>query len=169
LRCLPALAAGAFWLACASAAVAADAASPSAPKPTAKPREGSLGKGGGTGAVLTREQLRQCLVEQDRLKQEGADLLQTQRTLDKERAEIDRLGVELKAEMDTLDRTSQAALDAFNGRVREREARVDAYRAASPPFNERVDKLESDKGAFAKGCADRRYREDDFDAIKGGK
>ena len=159
-------------------ALAADAAAPSTTKTPAKApakaadgkaREGSLGRGTSTGALLTREQLRQCMAEQDRLKQEGADALQTQRSLDQERSEIDRLGTEIKADLPGLDRTSQAAVDAFNARVLEREKRVDAYQAATPLFNERVDKLDADKQSFTKDCGDRRYREDDLAAIKAGK
>jgi len=154
-------------------APAAPASRPAAKASTkgadAKPREGSLGKGTSTGPLLTREQLRQCMVEQDRLKQESSDTLQTQRGLAKDRSEIDRLGVELKAEMAALDRTSQAAVDAFNEKAQAREKMIDAYQEATPNFNERVDKLDADKQLFAKGCAERRYREDDFDAIKAGK
>jgi hypothetical protein len=40
---------------------------------------------------------------------------------------------------------------------------------AAPAFNDRVDKLDAAKQSFAKDCADRRYREDDYDAIKAGK
>ena len=160
----------------APAAIAADATSPPTKATTAKTpakaaepaaREGGFGKG--SGPLLTREQLRQCLAEQDRLKQEATGVLQTQRTLDSDRSEIDRAGAELKAELATLDRTSQAAIDAFNAKVLAREKLVDAYQAAASAFNERVDKLDADKQVFAKDCADRRYREDDFDAIKAGK
>jgi hypothetical protein len=156
-------------------AIAADATSPPAkaatPKASTKaasqPREGGFGKG--SGPLLSREQLRQCLTEQDRLKQEAADVLQTQKTLESDRAEIDRTGVELKADKDTLDRTSQAAIDAFNARIQAREKQVEAYKVAAPAFNDRVDKLDAAKQSFAKDCADRRYREDDYDAIKAGK
>ena len=176
--CLRALAVGAAF-ALAAPVRAADAPVPKPPataaaKAAAKPadaksREGSLGKGTASGPLLTREQLRQCIAEQDRLKQEAADALQTQRGLDKDRVEIDRLGVVLKTDLESLDRTSQAAIDAFNARVQEREKMAEAYRAATPVFNQRVDKLEADRESFAKDCADRRYREDDFDAIKAGK
>ena len=133
----------------------------------AKPREGSLGKG--SGPLLTREQLRQCLAEQARLKQEGTDAAEAQRGLDKDRAEIDRLGAELDADKAGLDRTSQAAVDGFNERARARDKRAADYLAAAPLFNLRVDKLDAAKDAYRKDCTDRRYFEDDYDAIKAGK
>jgi hypothetical protein len=159
-------------------ASADDAPPPSAAKPaasaaakpaTAKPREGSLGKAAGSGALMTMPQLRQCMAEQDRMAKEGADLLRAQGDFATERGEIDRLGAELKTEQASLDRTSQAAVDAYNAKLAERDKRAEAYRAATLAFNQRVEKLDVDKQAFAKECADRRYREEDYDAIKAGK
>ncbi len=176
---LLALAVSAVSVLAASAAFGADAtptagaAKPPAKVPAkaadAKPREGSLGKGTSSGPLLTREQLRRCMVEQERQKQEAADLLQTQRALEKDRSEIDRLGAEMDAEKAVIDRTSQAAVDAYNERARVRGKIVDDYKAAAPQFNLRVDKLGADKEAYARECADRRYFEDDYDAIKAGK
>ena len=90
----------------APAALAADTTPPAkattktpAAAADAKPREGGFGKG--SGPLLTREQLRQCLAEQDRLKQETAAVQQLQHTLDSDRSEIDRAEAELKAELAT--------------------------------------------------------------------
>ena len=107
--------------------------------------------------------------EQERQRQEGADTLQAQRALEKDRAEIDRLGIELDAEKAALDRTSQTAVDAYNERARARGKAIDDYKAMAPQFNARVDKLDAAKEAYKKDCADRRYFEDDYDAIKAGK
>jgi len=171
----------AIGMACATGlptALAADATP--APKPPAKaaakapakatdskPREGSLGKG--TGPLLSREQLRQCLAEQDRLKKATAEVLELQHSFEKNRGDIERLGGELEAEKTTLDRTSQAAVDAYNEKARGRGKLIEDYKAAAPQFNERVDKLTDDKHVFAKDCADRKYLEADYDDIKAGK
>lgn len=152
---------------------AADATPPAAKssaKPAdPKPREGSFGKGGGSGALLTMTQLRQCMAEQDRMARETTGLVEAQRGFATERGEIDRLGAELQSEQATLDRTSQAAVDAYNAKLAERDKRAAAFRADAAAFNQRVEKLETDKQTFAKDCADRRYREEDYDAIKAGK
>ena len=63
----------------------------------------------------------------------------------------------------------EAAVNAYNARVRQRTKLVEEYRAAAPVFNARVDKLAEDRKAYAAGCADRRFFEDDYDAIKAGK
>jgi hypothetical protein len=153
-------------------ASAADATTPPPAKASAKaasaaPREGGLGKG--TGPLLTKEQLRQCLAEQDRMKQEGDDLVQTQVALAKTRSDIERLGTELDAEKATVDRSSQVAVEAYNERLRARGKMIEDYKTAAPAFNVRVDKLTADRQAYAKDCADRRFFEEDYDAIKAGQ
>jgi hypothetical protein len=159
----------------APAAGADTATSPSAKTPakapakaaSAPPREGSLGKG--TGALLTKDQLKQCMAEQDRMKQEGDDLVQTQAALAKTRSDIERLGSELDAEKATVDRSNQVAVDAYNERLRSRAKMIEDYKIAAPQFNQRVDKLSADRQGYAKDCADRRYLEEDYDAIKAGQ
>lgn len=95
--------------------------------------------------------------------------MQTQRAIEKDRGEIERLGAELEADKATLDRTSEAAVNAFNERARQRARLFEEFKAQAAPFNDRVDKLGADKQAYASKCADRRYFEDDHDAIKAGK
>lgn len=156
---------------CAPIALAADPP-PAKGKPVAaspKPREGSFGKGSSTLPLLTRDELRQCMNEQDRIKKEGADLAQAQARMDGERSEIERMGTELEADKAKVDVSDEAAVNAYNARVRQRTKLVEEYRAAAPVFNARVDKLAEDRKAYAAGCADRRFFEDDYDAIKAGK
>lgn len=143
-----------------------------AAKPAAKggtPREGSFGKGTSTLPFLTRDQLRQCLADQERIKTEGAELAQAQARLDQDRADIERLGAELAADKAKVDTSDEAAVNAYNERARQRAKRIEDFKAAAPLFNQRVDKLVVDRQAFATGCADRRYFEDDLDDIKAGR
>ena len=135
----------------------------------AAPREGSLGKGTSTLPTLTREELRQCLAEQDRIKKEGAELAQAQANMDKERADIERLGTELQADKAKVDTTDEAAVAAYNDRARQRTQRVEEFKAGAVRFNERVDKLVVDRQSYAAKCADRRFFEDDYEAIKAGQ
>lgn len=164
--------AGALNPTIALAADATGAAPKAAPKAAAQPadgapRQGSPGKG--SGAVLTREQLRQCIAEQDRIKAESAGLVAAQADLASQRAEIERLAAAQKEEQATLDRTSEAAVNAYNAKLQERSKLTEAYLAATPVFNGRVEKLDADKQNYAKACADRRYDEADLADIKAGK
>lgn len=173
---LRSLLAAASPLACLLLASSVALAQTAAPKPPAKgaaaeakPREGSLGKGKSGGPVLTREQLRQCMTEQERLRVETADVVAAQRALDADKAELTRLAEALKTQLETLDRSSQQAVDGYNAEATRRTKMVESYQAAAPLFNDRVDKLDAAKETWTKDCADRRYREDDFDLIKAGK
>jgi aspartate oxidase len=163
-------------LACAMGLPAAWAADTGAKAPartaTTKPAnakavEAPVGKG--SGPVLSLEELRRCMTEDDRLKKETADILETQKEMQKTRSDIDRLGAEIEAEKATVDRTSQAAVDAYNEKLRTRGKLVEDYKAAAPLFNERVDKLAAGQQSYAKDCGDRRYLESDYDDIKAGK
>lgn len=185
---LASVALGAAFAFAVSTALAADTVAPAAAKPPvqpaakpaaqptskaapkaadAKPREASLGTG--SGPALTRDQLRQCLAEDGRLKKEAVDAVEAQRALERNRAEIDRLGTEVETQKGTIDRSDQAAVDAYNERLRARGKLIEDYRAQVPEFNQRVEKLNASKLAYTKDCTDRKYFEDDYEAIKAGK
>lgn len=141
----------------------------SAAKAGAKQREGSFGGGSASGPMLTKDELRQCLAEQDRMKQETADVVATQKKLAADRAEIDRVSAALDADRPNVDVSNKEAVDAFNARLQAKGKLVADYQAAAPAFNARVDKLDADDKAFTKNCRDRRYFEDEYDEIKAGK
>lgn len=119
--------------------------------------------------VMTREELRACLAEQDRIAKEGAELAQAQARIDKDRADIERTGGELEAEKAKLDLGDEAAVNAYNERLRQRKQRFEDLKAFVPGFNTRVEKLAVDRQAYATACAERRFFEDDLEAIKAGK
>ena len=134
-----------------------------------KPKEASFGKGKASGAFLTREQLRVCIVQQTRLAQQDAELQNDQAALAAAKAEIGRSGDELKPALAALDRTSADAVNAYNERAAARDKSIDEYEARVPRFNERVEAARAEREAFGKGCDNRRYFEDDEIAIRKGK
>ncbi|HRI18813.1 MAG TPA: hypothetical protein PL196_09850, partial [Burkholderiaceae bacterium] len=141
-----------------------------AAKPTeAAPREGAFGKGTSTLPILTKDQLRQCMAEESRMKKEGNDLAQAQAKMEKDRADIERLGAELEADKAKVDTSDEAAVNAYNERARQRTKMIEEFKAGAPAFNARVDKLVVDRQAYAAACADRRFFEEDYEAIKAGK
>lgn len=165
---------GAFAL---QSATAADKSTPASPpaKAAAKPakptkaREGSLGGGSASGPMLTKDELRQCIAEQDRLKKETGEVVATQQKLAKDRAELERVSAEIDADKPKVDLSNKEAVDAFNARLQAKGKLVTDYQAAASHFNDRVDKLDADDKAFTKNCKDRRYFEDEYDEIKAGK
>lgn len=143
-------------------------AAKSSAKPGAK-REGSLGGGTASGPVMTKDELRQCIAEQDRLKQETADVVATQKKLAADRAEIDRVSAALDADRPNVDVSNKDAVEAFNARLQAKGKLVADYQAAAPAFNARVDKLDADDKTFTTNCRDRKYFQDEYDEIKAGK
>ena len=128
-------------------------------------KEASFGKGG-TGAYLTRDQLRTCLAHQDRVRQQNDDAVKEQAALTAMKADIARSGDELKAKLDTLDRTDLDAVTAYNDRASARDKQIDDFQARADAFNARVEANKAERDAFGKACDNRRYFEEDEIAIR---
>ena len=141
------------------------AALSAAPTWAADKKEASFGKGG-TGAYLTRDQLRTCLAHQDRVRQQNDDVVKEQAALTAMKADIARSGDELKAKLDALDRTDPDAVTAYNDRASARDKQIDDFQARADAFNARVEANKAEREAFGKACDNRRYFEEDEIAIR---
>ena len=131
------LAVAAVWLA-AGAASAAD-------KPAKAP-------------LLTPAQARACIAQRDKLHAQKDDVLKDKAPIDADKAEIGRFGDALGSEVATLDRTSASAVDAYNGKVGERDKMIEAYQAKVASFNVKVGALKTAEDEYAKSsCENRRY------------
>lgn len=134
-----------------------------------KPKEASFGGGKGSGAFLTRNQLRDCMAQQAKVKQTQAEMMALQEKLNADKAEIGKTGETLKADLEALDRTSPDAVNAYNERAVARDKKIDEYQQQVDLFNGRVDGVRAEREAFSKACENRRYFEDDEAAIRKGK
>jgi hypothetical protein len=142
----------------------ASTAVPAADKPK---KEGAFGKGG--GAMLTKEQLRNCIALKARVAQQDDDLTKEQTTLVATKGEIGRAGDALKGKLETLDRSNAEAVAAYNDESQGRDKQIDDYQARVTAFNARVETNNGDRDAYAKACENRRFFEEDEIAIKKGK
>ena len=134
-----------------------------------KPKEATFGGGKGSGAFLTRNQLRDCMAQQVKVKQTNADMVAMQDKLNVDKAEIGKTGETLKADLEALDRTSPEAVNAYNERAVARDKKIDEYQQQVDQFNSRVDTVRTEREGFSKACENRRYFEDDEIAIRKGK
>lgn len=132
-------------------------------------KEGSFGGGKTAGAFLTKDQLRACFDQQDRMKEQGAKLTREQADIAALKAEITTTGDALKAQLDSVDRTNEEAVAAYNEKAQARDKQIDDYQARVNAFNDRVQAASADRESFAKGCESRRYFEEDEIAVKKGK
>jgi len=134
-----------------------------------KPKEATFGGGKAGGAFLTRNQLRDCMAQQGKVKQQQAEMLTLQDKLNTDKVEIGKTGETLKADLEALDRTSPDAVNAYNERAVARDKKIDEYQQQVDQFNGRVDGVRAEREAFSKACENRRYFEDDEAAIRKGK
>jgi chromosome segregation ATPase len=130
-------------------------------------KEGAFGKGG--GAMLTKEQLRSCMAQKDKVAQLDDELTKEQTALAATKDEIKGSGETLKAGLETLDRSNAEAVAAYNDESQVRDKQIDDYQARVTAFNTRVEANNGDRDAYTKACENRRFLEDDEIAIKKGK
>lgn len=142
------------------------AADPPKPqKPAARPVPKS-GPGKPIEPVLSREELKECMDRQARLRENTAQASQAQGELEREKAEIQRDGEALKADLGTLDRSDAAAVEAYNARASARDRRIDAFEPRVNEFNTRVQALADERAAFTRLCENRRFDEKDEKALQ---
>jgi hypothetical protein len=155
------------------AARPADAKASDPTKSAVKPADGksATALGGGTSdlPVLTRNELRTCLAQQDKLNGMQAEVLKQQAELDAEKAAIEADRAALKNELDVLDRTSASAVEVYNGKSADQDKRIDAYNQRGAPFNAKANEWKEQHATWDKDCANRRYKEDDLIVIKAGR
>lgn len=131
-------------------------------------KEGAFGSKA-SGPYLTKEQLRGCMTQRDKMKADDTELSAEQAAIATEKAQIARAGDELKTRLETIDRTSAEAVDGYNIAGQARDKQIDAYQARVAAFNTRVGANEAAHSSFGQGCSNRRYFEEDEQAISKGK
>jgi hypothetical protein len=132
-------------------------------------KEGTLGGGKGSGPVLKIEELRACIIRHDKLQAQREATLKAQAEVKAQRAGIDEGAAALKTATETVDKTSQDALNALLEQAKAQDKRVDDYQARVTEFNNQAEALNTEQAAYAKACEGRRYHEDDLKDIKAGK
>ncbi len=120
-------------------------------------------------ALLSRDELRECMATKERMRVSREETLKTQDQLTKDKADIDRVGNELKERLVTLDRANQEAVDKFNVDTAARNDLIDSFKAGTTAFNAKVDAMTTEREAYSKACENKRFDEDDEKAIKRGK
>ena len=144
-------------LAFAAAALAVEAGA--ADKPPAAAKKSA-------DAILTPEQLRECLAQQSRRDQATESALKVKATIAAENAALVRSGTALNEEAATLDRTSQDAVNAYNAKVDERDRQIAAYEQKLAAYNKEAEAVQALSDAYAKACGNRRYDDRDLADIQ---
>ena len=90
--------------------------------------------------------------------------------LNKEREEIEKERVTLEAERAAIAGAANGdSVRAYNAKAVALDARVTAWNERNNKWNEAIASLDTERTAWLAACANRRYREDDEQAIRRGK
>ncbi|HYM47737.1 MAG TPA: hypothetical protein VES91_04595 [Burkholderiaceae bacterium] len=138
----------------------AQAADPPAKKPAAKQTGKSKQK------PMSRDQLRACMDQQDRLLAMRENVLKEQTSLDQQRAEVARMDAELARKRTALDPADTAAKQALTAEEVKRNDVGDAYNARLPTLKEQGATLDKERQSWVERCADKDFDELDELAIK---
>lgn len=121
------------------------------------------------GPVLTRDQLRQCVAEQNTINTLESEMDRLRASLTQSEASINRLEAQISEQQPLIDRYSQESVDSFNALIDQHKRLVDAHNAKLPVTNISVEKVNSAVDRFNAKCADRVYYENDMQAVLAGK
>jgi hypothetical protein len=133
-----------------------------AQKPSSKPTAST----GPKDSILTPAQLQECVKQKERLHVQTDDALKDKAQIEADKAEIGRLGTSLSEELATIDRSSEAAVDAYNARVDQRDKLIDSYQSRVTAYNAKAEQVKATKEGYEKACENRRYDERDLNDLK---
>lgn len=148
------------WLAASTLLLPAYAADPPAKKAPAKQQGKSKPK------PMSRDQLRACMDEQDRLLAMRENVLKEQTSLDQQRAEVARMDAELERRRAALDPADAVAKQALGDEEARRNEVGEAYNARLPALKEQGSALDKERQSWVARCADKDFDEIDELAIQ---
>ena len=114
---------------------------------------------------MSRDQLRACMDQQDRLTAMRASVLKEQASLDQQRAEVARMDAELERKRASLDPADDAAKQALVDEEGRRNVVGEAYNARLPALKERGSTLDKERQTWVEQCANKDFDERDEFAI----
>jgi len=147
-----------FLLASAGASNRILAADAPPKKAAAKPTKGKAN-------VMTRDELRACMDEKDRLQEVRARVLLEDTALNSQLAEIRTLDAEQAQKRAALDPADLAGQQALLAELAKRDELASAYNARSRVLAEQAKSHEERRAAFLARCESRNYDELDEAAI----
>ena len=114
---------------------------------------------------MSRDQLRACMDQQDRLVAMRESVLKEQASLDQQRAEVARMDAELERKRASLDPADDAAKQALVDEEGRRNVVGEAYNARLPALKERGSMLDKERQTWVEQCANKDFDERDEFAI----
>jgi SMC interacting uncharacterized protein involved in chromosome segregation len=116
--------------------------------------------------VMTRDELRACMNEQDRLKDARTRFDQEQVALDQQREQVKALDAELKKKIAAFDPAVEGAKKALEDEATKLDDATDAYNARLRALREKSQAHNTEQQAWVEKCANRNFDEMDEAVIK---
>jgi hypothetical protein len=164
-RALPLLTAALATLLLIQPAVAQEKSSTKPPaKTTAKPTTTAAPKN--KANLMTRDELRACMNEQDRLQVIRTRVDQEQAALDQQKARVQTMDADRQRRAAALDPTDEAGRKAIEDEVAKRDQEADAYNARLAALREQVAGFDTGRQAWVERCTKKDFDEMDEAAIR---
>lgn len=150
----------------AAAVVAALLAQPAAAQDAAKKTPPTKATAKTKTNVMTRDELRACMGEQDRLQGIRTRIQEGSADLDRQKAAVLAMDEELQRKAAALDPADEAGRKALEEEAVKRDQAADDYNGRVASLREQGRAYDTGREAWAQKCADRSYDEMDEAAIK---
>ena len=122
-----------------------------------------------SGPVLSREQLKMCIDQQNRINSLSAAVDKEQESLEVEQGLLRRLEHKIESDRAFVNTYSQESVDSFNRSLDEHRRKVAAFNKRLSVANEKVERLNSSVSSFNSQCGQRAYYESDMNAVLAGR
>jgi hypothetical protein len=120
----------------------------------------------GNPNLLTREQLRACMDDEDRVRQGAAKVKLDEASLESTRAEVERIDEDIARRLAALDPADTTTRQALSEEENRRNELADGYNARLRALREEAAQLTAQRNAWAQRCTNKDYDERDEIAIK---
>lgn len=116
--------------------------------------------------VMTRDELRACMNEQDRLQATRTKIDREQTELDQQKSRVQAMDAERQKRAAALDPADEAARKAIEDEVVKRDQEADAYNARLAALREQVAGFDTGRQGWVERCTRKDFDEMDEAAIK---
>ena len=116
--------------------------------------------------LMTRDELRACMNEQDRLQQIRMAVEQGQTGLEQQKAQVLAMDAELQKKAAALDPADEAGRKALEDEAVKRDQAADAYNARLAGLREQSKTFDTGRQAWVERCTTKDFDEMDEAAIK---
>ena len=156
-RGLPLLTAALAALLLVQPALAQDKAATKAPSKTTTKNKANL---------MTRDELRACMNEQDRLQATRTRVDQEQAALEQQKSRVQAMDADREKRAAALDPADEAGRKALEDEVAKRDQEADVYNARLAALREQVAGFDTGRQAWIERCTKKDFDEMDEAAIK---